>query len=450
MFVDDQGVLARLLEKYLAPRNSVLAQTLSQQVGESSPLFKKLSSTDSEGLIKVLEVQLRGVLNDGQAGLVRALDPLADDSAIARFLKSLHDELKGADEDQAKQLASALNALDANDPHSLINRLVCETNTARHAVLHAVNPDAPDSAMAIVKQTLMTVLKEHSRSQTDLLKQQQERLERFETDIRDAIARIESKRAYDQKSPPAGLDFEDAVVEFVTGAIRGGPYIVEATGNTAGLRARCKKGDLVVRFTQESAFAGVGVVFEAKHDASYTAQKALEELDTARANRNAGAGVFVIARSHAPDAFPSFVRYGNNVLVVWDETNASSNPYLHAAILLGLCLASRTRTVGSEGDLSALRDIEGRIEDELGRLEKMKKLNDGIRQNSDGIAEEIRKARDKLDLLLRNAKSTLTALNIELHDEAVERSNPITLPVESRSTAVTAVNALAHKTRNGK
>ena len=95
-----------------------------------------------------------------------------------------------------------------------------------------------------------------------------------------------------------------------------------------------------------------------KRDASYTAQKALEELDTARANRNAGAGVFVIARSHATDAFPNFARFGSNVLVVWDETNASADPYLHAAIMLGLSLASRTRTVGSDGDLHALQDIE--------------------------------------------------------------------------------------------
>jgi hypothetical protein len=51
---------------------------------------------------------------------VRALDPLAEDGAVARFLKSLRDELKGADEDRAKQLASALNALDANDQNSLI------------------------------------------------------------------------------------------------------------------------------------------------------------------------------------------------------------------------------------------------------------------------------------------------------------------------------------------
>ena len=73
-FVADEGVLARLLDGYLAPQNSVLAQALARQVGESSPLFKKLSATDSEGLVKVLENQLRGVMQDGHAELVRALE----------------------------------------------------------------------------------------------------------------------------------------------------------------------------------------------------------------------------------------------------------------------------------------------------------------------------------------------------------------------------------------
>jgi hypothetical protein len=224
---------------------------------------------------------------------------------------------------------------------------------------------------------------------------------------------LESKRAQDQRSPRGGLDFEDAVVEFVTGAVRGAPCVVDATGNTAGLRTRCKKGHLVVRLTQESAFEGAGVVFEAKRDASCTTQKALKELDTARATRNAGAGVFVMARSHTPDTFPIFARFRSNVLVVWDETDAASDPCLHAAILLGLGLATRGRTVGDQTDLEALRDVEGRIEDELRRLEKMEKHNEGIRKNSDGIADEIRKAQRQLDLLLgkRRATSLLSTSN---------------------------------------
>jgi hypothetical protein len=98
--------------------------------------------------------------------------------------------------------------------------------------------------------------------------------------------------------------------------------------------------------------------------------------------------------------------------------------------------------VGSEGDLEALRDIEGRIEGELRRLEKMEKHNEGIRKNSDGIADEIRKAQRQLDLLLRKAKSTLTALNIELHDESLERSSPISLPFDSYIAATSALSDL--------
>jgi hypothetical protein len=150
-FVDDQGVLARLLDKYLAPQNSFLAETLARQVGETSPIFKKLSPTDSEGLVKVLENQLKKVMDDGHAELERALDPLAEDGAVARFLRSLREELKSADEDQAEGLATALAALDANDDKSLINRLVRQTDEARQAVLQAVNPDLPNSSMAIMK-----------------------------------------------------------------------------------------------------------------------------------------------------------------------------------------------------------------------------------------------------------------------------------------------------------
>ena len=130
---------------------------------------------------------------------------------------------------------------------------------------------------------------------------------------------------------------------------------------------------------------------------------------------------------------------------MWDETDATADPYLHAAILLGLGLATRGKTVGDQGDLEALRDVEGRIQDELRRLEKMEKHNEGIRKNSDGIADEIRKAQRQLDLLLRKAKNTLIALNIELDEEDVERSSPIALDSASLAAATAALNRLPRR-----
>jgi hypothetical protein len=170
------------------------------------------------------------------------------------------------------------------------------------------------------------------------------------------------------------------------------------------------------------------VVFEAKRDATYTTQKALEELDAARKNRDAVAGVFVMARSHASDLFPRFCRYGSNVLVTWDDEDPATDPFLHAAVLLGTALVTRSKSVGEPGDIAALRDIEARIEGELGRLERMERHSEAIRKNVDGISDEIRRAQKALDVLVRKAQGTLRALNVELHDEAAERATPIALP----------------------
>ena len=437
-FVDDQGVLARLLERYLGPQNSILAEALAKQVGETSPLFKKLSPTESTGLVKVLEVQLRAVMGESHAELVRALDPLAEDGAVARFLKSLRDELKGAEEDRQKQLSSALAALDANDEGSLLSRLVRETHHARQEVLAAVNPDAPSSPMAILKSSLTRLLQEQASTQLDLAKRQEERQSLFEKEVREALARIETKRTQDQKTTRGGLDFEEAVLSFVRVATQGAPCVFDITGTTAGV-GRCKKGDAVLRFSTESAFSGAGVVFEAKRDGTYTVQKALDELDAARKNRDAAAGVFVMARSHSSDVFPRFARYGNNVLVTWDDQDPATDAYLYAAVLLGMGLVTRVRPAGDAGDIAALRDIEARIEGELGRLEKMEKHSDAIRKNVDGTGDEIRKAQKALDVLLRKAQSTLRALNVELSDEPAEASSPIMLPRGSLEVAVLAL-----------
>lgn len=436
-FVDDHGVLAHLLEKYLAPQNSVLADALARQVGEASPLFKKLSPTDSGGLVKTLEAQLQQALGQSQAQLVRALDPLAEDGAVARFLRSLREELKGADEDRQQQMTVALAALDANDEDSLLSRLVRETHRAREAVLTAMNPDAPLSPMAILKNSLTKRFQEQASFHAEVARRQGERQDKFENDVRDALARIDTRRQMAGMGTRGGVEFEDAVVAFVAEATRSAPCTFDVTGATAGV-GRCKIGDAVLRFTAESAYAGAGVVFEAKRDRGYTVQRALDELDAARKNRDAVAGVFVMARSHAGETFQRFARYGSCVIVVWDEEDPATDAWLHAAVWLGMALVTRTRRTGDAGDIAALRDIEARIEAELSRLEKMEKHSDVIRRNVDGIADEIRKAEKALGTLLAKAQSTLRALNVELSDEDAERASPIALPKDSFQASVGA------------
>ena len=72
------------------------------------------------------------------AGLQRALDPLSEDGAVARFLRRLSQDLAFANAGHASQLAAALAALDSNDEHSLITKLSRETAAARESLLREV------------------------------------------------------------------------------------------------------------------------------------------------------------------------------------------------------------------------------------------------------------------------------------------------------------------------
>ena len=440
-FADDSGALAQLLNRFMGPQASVLAETLAHQIGAGSDLLKRLDPEEGDGVIQVLERQLGAVMSENQEALTKALDPLAEGGAVSRFLKSLKTELQGADEDRAKQLDSALAALDANDEDSLINRLVRESAEARESLLRAVNTDLPDSPLGVVKATLERQLEAQHRSQTEILDAHRERQEKLDRDIRESLARFEARRDEVARSPRGGFTFEAAVGTFVTNAVAGAPCLVEMIGSRTGNRAHCKKGDVVARFTEESAFAGSSIVFEAKRDASYTPSRALAELDEARSNRGASVGVFVMAASHARADFPLFARHGRNVLVVWDDADPATDVRLQAAVMLGTALITRQKRTGSSGDIKALSGIEGRIEHEVARLADIQGSNDIIRRQTDKIADQARKGTDKLQLLLRRAKDVLLALNIELADEAAEKDSPIALCKESLDNASAGLEA---------
>ena len=426
-FVDDRGELARFLEKHVGVENSTLAQALARQVGENSELFKKLSPTDKEGLIHVLEERLGEVMSSSEQQVARALDPMAEDSPVSRFLKSLQERLKTAEQSQAEQLSQALKAIDANDETSLINRLAKETRDAKTSLLQAINPQDPRSPLGSMKAALESMLEKQGVSAKEAREKQEQRQHELEVLVKEALARFETKKEHDSNSAHGGATFEDAVVEFVAGAASGSSYLVEATGGVAGKIPRNKVGDVLVHFTDHSAFSGCKVVIEAKHDRSYTVAKSLEELGTARKNRGASVGLFVMSASHAPAGFPEFARYGGNILVTWDQEDGLTDPRFKAALTAALCLATRKVKVADAGDIQALERVRIDIERQLERLGKVRKSNDSIRSNVDKIENEIRLSEKDLKKLVENAEKTLGALNVELVNEAEEAQTPIRL-----------------------
>ncbi len=425
-FVEDQGPLARLLERYVAPDHSVLAETLARQVGEGSPLFRELDPTAQEGLVQKLKGALESTLSESRNEMSRALDPTTEGGAVTRFLANLKGELSRAESDRGKQIALATAALDTNNEQSPLSKLVRETQNAQRMLLSALNTEAPDSPLGLLKATILTTLKSQSETQSEALRALSVERSKLDGEIRDALARLSERRENEKEGIRGGENFEDAVFSGVQEALSGGPHIAENTGHTTGLRTHCKKGDLVVRFTEESTFFGSSLVVEAKRDASYGVKKALKELDEARENRGAQAGLMVMARDLAPSDFPAFGRYGNNVLCTWGGD--AEDPSLHAALFCAIALAGRRMRKEGDGDLRALEKIEQRVATELARLGTMRKCTEGIRKNADELAHEVTIAEKRLGALVEDTKRTLRALNVELHEEEIERSSPIRLP----------------------
>jgi hypothetical protein len=425
--VGDGGTLSTLLDRHLGPQNSILVDTLVRHVGEQSPLFKKLSPTDSEGLLQLMAERLRKVMEEQNQAFHKALDPKSEGGAIAGFIGSLRDELKRAEDDQAEQLKIALAALDTTKEDSLLNQLRRDTQQAREQLLRAINPAAEGSPLALIHTSLLERLERHAKSQQEQLEEARKLATDFQRDVREAVQRIELRRRDELRSSRGGRLFEDDVIDFVQQSVGANGYIVENTGATVGSVPACKTGDAVIHYPLDHAFRDECIVVEAKQDKSYTITVALQELERARANRGAGVGIFVMAKSHAAPGFPTFSRYGQDVLVTWDVDGPVTDPYLQGALMVGLALAIRHRSGAAEGDLQALQGIEQRITKEVERLGEIQEAAEKIRKQVDAIDKLAATGGQKLQKLLRDAKDTLLALKVELREEEVERSSPIAL-----------------------
>lgn len=425
-FIEDDGELPRLLQRFAAPDGGLIAETLAQHVGEQSAFVRRLSPTASDGIVQTLKLVCTTAVSDSQTAMQQALDPLRADSPVGRFLHALRLELTKAESDRSQQMVTAFKALDGNDPNSLLSNLARQTKTASDTLLSAMNPANDNSPLAHLRNTLIELLEGHAKTARDLLEDQRGRQIAFEKDLHETVSRLETQRAANRSSPRGGLDFEDSALTAVRDRLGTGPYVCVKTGNVAGIRDTCRVGDFIVRFTEESAWAGASVVFECKHDASYNVDKAIKELDIARANRGASVGVFIMAQTHASADFPPFSRIGHNILVSWDPDDAGAIYRLDAAVMLAMALASRKQQVAEHASADAVRDIEHLLANQAAHVEKMRKASDGIRKNNEIIRKELDRAEVELKDLVAKAHETLRALDLNAGSESAEREEPIT------------------------
>jgi hypothetical protein len=360
----NRGELERLLRAHVGPDESVLARSLAAHVGEGSPLFRLLTSSDESGLRGQLAAVIEQALTEQRQQILREFSLDQKDSALSRLLSefSLDDE-RSTMTRLSKMLAAASDQIGKN-----------------------LTLDDENSALARLKRELEGTIQRLVRDNIE-----------FQSQVREAIARIDTRRKEDALSPRHGLDFEARLGALLAAEAHRCGDVHEATGGQHGLIKNCKVGDHVIELGLESAAAHARVVWEAKDKRGMTVRAALDELAEARRNRQAQVGVFVFSKATAPEGLTSLQRHGSDILAAWDSEDASGDVTLRAAYSLARALAVRERR--SENDDAAMGQVERAarsVERQLAILDDIHRWAETVKGHGEKIAERSARMREEL------------------------------------------------------
>ena len=174
--------------------------------------------------------------------------------------------------------------------------------------------------------------------------------------------------------------------------------IYDGVGSKTGIIKNCKKGDHVITLGLESPAPGARIALESKADKAYDVGGALGYLEEAKKNRQAQVGVFIFSRASAPSDLQPFTRYGNDVVVVWDAEDPSTDVYLKAGYSVARALTVRLAKT-SEQTGAAIQEIEAAtraVEKQVGYLEQIKTWAKTIVNNGQSIGNRVENMRDDL------------------------------------------------------
>lgn len=354
------GSVDRMLKQHLAGDASTLAHTLTQHVGQQSPLLQMLSPEQKSGLLSRVEELVKKNLEEQRSTLLGEFDLNREQSALSRLVKQMKD---------------GQGTLERNFADT-IGKLASEWSL-----------DNKDSSVSRFKGDVAATLEKMIAGQAS-----------FQKEVAVQLAALQARREVEEVTPRKGANFEEALGQALQAEAQRAREIYHPVGLLIGELNNCRVGDFVLEFGPESAAPGQRIVVEAKFKAECSLKAALEELAVARPNRKAQVGVFVFAKSIAPAGLARFQRHGNDVVIVWDAEDPSTDLWLVAALEVARALivrGSRESAANAES-LGELDTAIAQVEKDSAILAEIGKWADSIgvsaskiRHESDNLAKKI-------------------------------------------------------------
>jgi hypothetical protein len=388
------GDLERLLKAHLGADDSTLARSLAASLGDKSPVFRLLSPNESTGLKAQLEVALKGALEEQRKAVVKEFSLDNEQSALSRLVKRV--------EDAQKQITQEFTLDNEQSALTRMTRMLKETSDQ---IDKNLTLDDENSALARLRREL-----------SDTLAEMGERNQVFQQEVKTTLEVLNARKQEASRGTQHGLTFEAQLSQLLLSEAQKLNDEHEPVGLTTGLIKGRKIGDVVTKMGRESAAPGAGIVWEAKESSSVTSVKqALEELEQARTNRGCQLGVFVFSRKSAPEGLSPLSRYGNDLIVLWDAEDPSTDLYVRAAYGVARTLAVRqiqTETLRCEA-VEQVEKSAAALGKHVGQLGEMKTWAETSKSNAEKIIGRTEKMQADLEKQLEAVNQAVASLKTE-------------------------------------
>jgi hypothetical protein len=389
------GELETLLNRKVTAADSEMSRTLTAHIGHGSPIFKLLSPNEAEGVLAALRKTVGDQLNEQRASVLREFSLDNKDGALTRLAGQLCDSNGKLQENLQGKIDGLLKQFSFDDEESALSRMAQTVDRTSQAIARHLTLDDENSALSRLKRELFNVLKSQAEAAT-----------KFQEDVRATLERIEVRRRERDASTTHGKDFELELYDVILAEAQRLADVASFCGNSPGRISACKTGDVLIELGPESPAPGAKIALEAKEKKKYSLPEARVEIERARANRDADAGLFVFSKKTAPDGIEPVARIGQDVFVFWNSEDATTDIHLRLGLSVAraLCIQKATKREHEAADFEDMDTAILEINKQLEALDEIRACAESIDKNSGKIKDRLRISSEKL----RKQVGTLT------------------------------------------
>jgi hypothetical protein len=385
--VAHDGELSGLLARHFVGDASTLAQTLCRHVGEHSPLLRMISPSQKDGLIAKLQGCVETTLAEQRTHILRQFSLDDKESALSRLVKDLTDCNGQLRRDLSDDLNKVQREFSLDNEQSALCKLIRLLQDTKSTIGDSLTLDNEQSPLARLSRELKQQIGELAKSSRD-----------FQAEVHATLEAFKARKEEVARTTLHGCAFEVAVGDVLRRDCQQAGDLFEETGATTGLIKLCKVGDHVITLGPDCSAAGARIVVECKEDQAYTVARACAEMERARQNRGAQVGIFVFSGLCVPAGTAPLVRYGKDVVVVWNADDPATDVLLRAAVSVARALVVRERAANdrARSDLDDMLKAVAKVEKACNVLGDVITWASNIKRDSDKILRCIEPA--KLDL----------------------------------------------------